>query len=179
MLALNRGPWLVFCSGGALAALVVCGLFLVFAPGTLLRSLAGSDDEAVREEERSRDLEEQSVAILNRVNTKCSLGAEVVEGRLGLLEAAARFRDLDRQWPALERDPRQAHASDTDEQYYCRAVIAVVGMILHDRPETRAVVLGCLEAELRGHLARGNLRLPEGLLPGCDAATSKTKNGQR
>jgi hypothetical protein len=179
MLALNRRRLLVFCSGGALAALVACCLLLVFAPGTLRWSLAASDHEAVPEEERSQDLEEQRLAILYRVNIKCGLGAELVEGRLGLLEAAARFRDLDRQSPALKRDPRQAHLGDTDEMHYCRAVIAVVEMILHDRPETRAAVIGRLEAELRGHQERGNLRLPEGPLPGSGAATSNPNRGER
>jgi hypothetical protein len=178
VLALNHVRFLVFCSGGVLAALVAW-LLLAFAPGTHHWPWAGPDDVAILEEEHSRDLEEQRLPLLCRVDTKCRLGAEVAEGRLGLLEAAARFRDLDRQWPATQRDPRQAHLGDTDEMHYCRAVIAVVAMILHNRPETRAAVIGRLEAELRGHLERGDLRFPEGPLPGSVAGTSTRNKRER
>jgi hypothetical protein len=176
MLALNHVRFLVFCSGGVLAALVACVL-LDFAPSMYHWPLGGSDDEA-GEEERSRDLEEQRVAILCRVDTRWRLGAEVAEGQLGLLEAAARFRDLDRRWPVLERDPRLAHLDQTDEMHYCRAVIAVVAIILDNRPETRAAVIERLEAELHGHLERGDLRFPESPLPGSAAAISTRNKGE-
>jgi hypothetical protein len=163
MLTPNGRYFVAFRSGGMLATLAACclGLGLALALGTDSRSLFRPDDGANPEWQRSRDLEAQRVAILYRVNSKCSLAVEVLEGRLGLLEAAGRFRALDRQCPAYVSDPRQAHLVETEAERYCRSVIAVVRMMPHHRPDTQAGVTGRLEAELRRHLERGDLRLPE------------------
>jgi hypothetical protein len=142
------------------SVLVLWGLFLAFGPGTDRWPWSGWNSDAEQEWQRSRNLEEQRAEILRRVHTKYYLAGDVAEGRLGLLEAAALFRDLDRQWPALEPDPRHAHLGITEEERYCRAVIGLVRLTLHDRAEGGAAVVERLEAELRSHLERGNLRLP-------------------
>jgi hypothetical protein len=99
----------------------------------------------------------------------------VAEGRLGLLEAAGRFRELDQHWPALE--PRRAQPGATDEERYCRVVIATVASFLDDRPQMRAAVIERLEAELRGYLERGDLRLPDKSLSDSGLDTSAPKKG--
>jgi hypothetical protein len=85
----------------------------------------------------------------------------VIAGRLSLLEAAARFRDLDEQRPAASRQARCAtHAGASDDECHCRAVLQYVGAEVELRPGADPGVAERLDAELRSLLEQGNLRLP-------------------
>jgi hypothetical protein len=85
----------------------------------------------------------------------------VIAGRLSLLEAAARFRDLDEQPPAARREVlRCAYPGASDDECRCRAVLQYVWVEARDRPGADPAVAKRLEAELRGLLGHGDVRLP-------------------
>jgi hypothetical protein len=83
---------------------------------------------------------------LQRLQVKQAVIADLIAGRLTLLEAAARFRGC-----ATEAE---------DPELTARAVIGWAHLALRDRPEEADAVGDRLEAELRQHLARhGAVRL--------------------
>src|SRR5262245_18043624 len=82
-----------------------------------------------------------------RVQAKQQVIADLIGGRLRLLEASARFQALDGLARAGER--------------VVRTVIGWASLALRDRPEQAAALTEQLERELRTHLARhGSLHLP-------------------
>jgi hypothetical protein len=100
-------------------------------------------------------------AVQGRLDVKRRLVADVADGRLALLEAAARFRDLDRDWAAPQRDLfRAAWPGRSDDERYCRQVLRLAENELRDRGGQGADVVRRLRAELRHRLRRGDLRLP-------------------
>jgi hypothetical protein len=99
--------------------------------------------------------------ILRRAAAKQRLAVEVIEGRLSLVEAATRFRDLDEQPPPFHWQAfRDAFPGASDDERHCRQVLNYVWGELQDRPDADPALLGRLEAELQDLLARGNFRLP-------------------
>jgi hypothetical protein len=114
------------------------------------------------EQERSAALEEESEAVRRRIDTKHEVAEAVLGGRLDLLHAAARFRDVipadGRERRILELDYRGSN----DDERFCRAVIAWVGGLRGEHP--RAEVsrqVARLEAELDERLRRdGSITLP-------------------
>jgi hypothetical protein len=84
----------------------------------------------------------------------------VVAGRLGLVEAAGRFRDLTPDPPFNQEVFRRAYPGGSDEERYCRQVIAFVRVALREQPGADPSVVGRLEAELQDRLERGDLSLP-------------------
>jgi hypothetical protein len=125
--------------------------------------LPAAENRVSFEVRRARNLEEQLRAARDRHAAKLRLTREVIEGQLPLLEAAARFQDLDRTLPGVPRAQfRESYSGGSDDERYCRQVIAFVRVSLwFDRPGGSTEVVDRLEAELRQHLARGDLRLPE------------------
>jgi hypothetical protein len=82
---------------------------------------------------------------LARVAAKQRVVAQVIAGQLSLVEGAARFRLLGREFvPAGECG-----------EAVCRTVIGWAELALRDCPERAAAVAERLEAELRRHLERG------------------------
>ncbi len=160
MSGLSRRFLVALCFCGVFAGLVAWCLILALR-GKDRWSLVGPDEAAGSEWQCSEDLEAQRLATLERVKTKLGLAVEVAEGRLGLLVAAGRFRGLDRQWPVLEPDPRRVQLGATDEEHYCRSVIAAVRTMLYERPDIDSAVIERLDAELRGYLKRSDLQLPD------------------
>ena len=99
--------------------------------------------------------------ILRRVLEKDRLAGEVIEGRLSLVGAAARYRDLDEQPPPFSwSNFRSAYPGDSDDERHCRAVIVFVRAELGSRPGADPAVVGRLEAELHDLLNRAEFRLP-------------------
>jgi hypothetical protein len=92
---------------------------------------------------------------------KRRLAGEVIAGQLSLLEAAARFRDLDERPPAAcRRGLRAAFPGASDDECHCRAVLSYVREELWHRPGADPAAADRLEAELRALLERGDPRLP-------------------
>jgi hypothetical protein len=144
---------------GLLAVLAACCLALALSRGTdswAPPALDGTDPDA-----GDRELDELSRAVQRRTAEKERMAAQVAEGRLTLPDAAARFRDLDRQPPPFYWDQfRHEYPGRSDEERHCREVISYV-RALQDGPDRGAAVAARLEAELRDLLDRGDLRLPK------------------
>src|SRR5262249_26591172 len=85
---------------------------------------------------------------------RCLRAGEVARaaaaGRLTLLEAAARLRDLRAEVPGGNPDA-------CDDEYYCRDVIRRASRVLDDDPARAEEVAARLSAELEEHLRRGTL----------------------
>jgi hypothetical protein len=87
---------------------------------------------------------EPSAQRLQRLQAKQAVIADLIAGRLTLLEAVLRFRRCDMETPAPEEDGEQT----------ARAVIGWAHLALRERPEHADAVGDRLEGELCQHLAR-------------------------
>ncbi|HEY8503358.1 MAG TPA: hypothetical protein VIL46_02170 [Gemmataceae bacterium] len=86
---------------------------------------------------------------------------QLIEGRISLLEAVARFQAVHRSSTAKLEKSLGVSASPTDPESMARAVIGWVHLELSDRPEHAEAVSGRLERELQRSLDRtGKLSLP-------------------
>ncbi|HEX5272847.1 MAG TPA: hypothetical protein VFW33_20255 [Gemmataceae bacterium] len=96
--------------------------------------------------------------VLGRSRRLEEVVAEVRAGRLGLLEAAARVRDIQSASPYFRRDLfREGQPGETDDERFCRMVIDLSTPARGGPPDP---VVTRLEAELTQHLSRGPIRLP-------------------
>jgi hypothetical protein len=85
---------------------------------------------------------------------------EVRAGRLSLLEAAARARDIQSASPFFPWERfRESHLGDSDDERFCRMVIDLVTLPIRPAAGPDPVVAR-LQAELDEHLSRGTLHLP-------------------
>src|SRR5262249_42463826 len=138
---------------------------LLFAVTAWVESLS----ELSRRGSADRDWNRE--AILARVAARAAIVDEVLAERMSLLEAAAHFRDLDRAPPSILWDRFRAfYPGDSDDERHCREVIGNVRARVEDQGEQGPDPVLRLESELRQHLERGTLRLPEtpSLVPlGC------------
>jgi hypothetical protein len=147
--------------GGAFA--VVLGGYLVIVNGLSLSPWDLGQLSAQLGTEHQRD--EELTALLQRVDVRLAgknAVADVVrEGRLDLLEAAARFRDLQAADPSFDWDRfREYTPGATDEERLARAVIGFVANS-PDADPGPAELVGRLKAELAARLRDGTLRLRE------------------
>jgi hypothetical protein len=112
------------------------------------------------ETERGRRLDEQILIVRRRSLEQLRLARDVAAGRLGLVEAAAGYRDLTADDPTFNREVfRRVYTAGSDEERYCRQVIVFVRVTLHEQPGPDPAVVGRLEAELQDRLEQGELRL--------------------
>jgi hypothetical protein len=103
--------------------------------------------------ERSRDLDAQIEESLQRCKAKEDLVRAVIAGELTLLQAAARFRDVNASWPEARAVVQQAFAGLPYEHALCRQVIAYTEVELRGQgSDQKDRVLHGLEAELAEHL---------------------------
>jgi hypothetical protein len=93
---------------------------------------------------------------LHRLRAKQQVIAELINGRVPLLEATARF------WAAQCPAKEQAGAPPSDDgEQLCRTVIGWAYLALSERPERADAFSEELEQELQAHLTRhGTVRLP-------------------
>jgi hypothetical protein len=106
-------------------------------------------------------LDAELAVVERRAVAKEQIAIDLVAGRLGLLEAAARFRELDTEVP--DANPGRSHLSfpgHSDEERYCRQVIYHVQSLLDSLSQTQAATIARLQAELEGRLDKGSLHLP-------------------
>ena len=105
---------------------------------------------------------EEITEVARRIQAKEVVAGDLATGRLTLVDAAARFRDLDEQPP--RRNPEElggARPGMTDDERHCRDVIAFLRQMLLTPEDPDSPVITRLEQELQDHLGRGNLRLPQ------------------
>ena len=112
--------------------------------------------------EQSRELDAQIEESIQRCKAKEDLVREVIAGRLTLLEAAARFRDVNASCPKARTFLQRAFASLPYEHALCRQIIAYAEAELRDQgSDQKDRVLHRLEAELAEHLRQhGKVCLP-------------------
>jgi hypothetical protein len=120
-----------------------------------------------RERSRGEDLTRRLKGKTHCLLAKFQTARDVIAGRLQLLDAAAKFRELqnavaDYDWTRF----REAYSGQSDDERHCRAVIGLVETELQAQP-TDSTLLERLEKELQMHLERGTLRLPGAESPPC------------
>jgi hypothetical protein len=141
--------------------LTLAAVALVAASRCSDQGLALPPDTPRQQGEPDDRLDEQLQAAQRRTAAKTELAEEVASGRLGLFEAAARFRDLDAGVSEAYRQGwRHLAEGGSDEERYCRQVLSYVALALHNRPGNGGVILDRLGAELDKALAGGALHLP-------------------
>jgi hypothetical protein len=148
----------------ALAALAG-GLYLfpswAAAVGLDFWNIPATLDAMARTAALDERIEVELESVRRRNAAKEEVTGEAAAGRLTLLEAAARFRDLDAAASDdYRRGWRRSLPAASDEERYCRAVLAHVKELVRDRPDGIRV-LDRLKAELDRALARGDVRLPD------------------
>ena len=153
-----------FCLVLAVSALAVA-LSLVpswaAAVGLDFWNLPATFDRMDGEAQRGEEFDEENRAMLSRLAAKRQVVEEAAAGRLTLLEAVARFRELDATTPERQiRAWRTAIAANSDEERYCLTVIQHVWALLQERPGASRDVLGELKAQLEEHRRRGDLYFP-------------------
>jgi hypothetical protein len=92
----------------------------------------------------------QCLLALERLEAKKAIIRQLIDGRLRLLDAAARFRELARPSNTITGI---SETQDGDE-YWCRSVIGWVCLALSEQPERADALAGRLEAELAAHVAK-------------------------
>lgn len=142
---------------GLICALVVvaCGCLWARLPERLGLD-AGGVDKLLREIEsearRRQELEARGKVLFAILAAKQQLAREVAAGRLNLLEAAERFRNLNESLPDFDLFHfRRGNPGDSDVERLCRQVLAVVAETLEEDgdPGTAAPIMARLEAELQ------------------------------
>jgi hypothetical protein len=145
---------------------VACGLvaagslcFHRFASDTLsteesrLRLLPVAVGEYLQGVTSSTDLDTRLESNYRRVQAKYAVVTELVAGRLTLLDAAARFRDLDAGLPDVRDRLMEQYPGVPYAVALCRHVIEHARSVLRvQAPEQVASVVARLEAELQAQL---------------------------
>jgi hypothetical protein len=96
---------------------------------------------------------DSSVAAMQRfLEERDQVVQAVIDGKITLVKAAARFRAINASRPPGLAVHLDLYAGQTDEERICRQVITYVESKLAGRPEASAI-LARLESELQDHLA--------------------------
>jgi hypothetical protein len=113
---------------------------------------------------RGQELDDQLKQVLLRSDAKDAVVADLIDGRLTLFEAAARFRAVNESNPQAEQWLTGFPLGDQPyETALCRSVIRRVEVELRPRGSKLGHgIVARLEAQLADHLKRhGSVRLPE------------------
>jgi len=116
--------------------------------------------EPADETELGRQLDCERRIVLSRLAAKLDIARAVIQRRLSLLEAAYQMRELVINDSRSLRWIREMFRGCTDEEVFCRHLIAMVQSELLLEPPTAAAEVARLEAELKEHLRRGTLHFP-------------------
>jgi hypothetical protein len=99
--------------------------------------------------------------VLQGIVAKKEIVNQVIDGRLPLLEAAAKFQIIQRTATACLESVTGMPFQTIDSEQACRTVIGWVALVLSDRPEQADMVSDRLERELQSYLERfGKVHLP-------------------
>jgi hypothetical protein len=113
---------------------------------------------------RGQELENQTKLVMQRSAAKDAVVADVIDGRLTLLEAAAKFRAINASSPRAEHWLTSYQYPDQPyDLALCRSVIERVELQLHAQSSgQREGPVARLETELAEHLRRhGRVCLPD------------------
>src|SRR5438093_13422899 len=150
--------------------LLVCGSAIVLAvfvldlmnPGWLarlgagLRSIPDARVDLQQELEFGYRLEKQSQALLVCAVAKRQILMELIDARLTLLEAATRFRDMDRSLHNGRPERlRAVWRSSSEMECYCRHLVQWAEWEFAERPAAATEVLARLRTELEGATESG------------------------
>jgi hypothetical protein len=125
--------------------------------GTLTCVTLVAHSELAECREKKIALEAQSQQVLDRIQIKQAITTDVIEDRMSLRAAAARFAEINASCPTHMTMLRHVYPGLTDEEVLCRNVISFVATELKDQPERAARVLERLEKELPGGSASERL----------------------
>ncbi len=125
-----------------------------------VRDLAG---QLAQDRERSGAMEERSAYVLAITPIKEGIARDLLDGRLSLPAAAARFLDLSRKGPQDWTWVQRAYPGETEEGRAAREVVQwAYSEALRDSPAAATAVRDRLNAELEEHLCHfGVICLPE------------------
>ena len=125
--------------------------------GLSRRGEPGGFGEEVRRADR---LEHKRVVLARSLAAKEAIVLDLAGGKLTLLEAASRLREVRLQNPYFLWDEfRRGRPESCDDERHCREAIELLRGALPPGPDGERVV-ACHEAELHRHLTGGTLRLP-------------------
>jgi hypothetical protein len=110
-------------------------------------------------------LERKRIITFARVMRKQEIACLLIDGKISLIEAGARFGALNRANPTFDwvtYRTYDAYRGKTDEERFCREAINAARCILQTHEPARGdLVVGRLVAELERELSQGTLRLPQ------------------
>jgi hypothetical protein len=111
-------------------------------------------EQQMQQEQREFDQTNVSLnAVSARLGSRARITDAVIEGQIGLHEAAARFRDLNETALPHSVDLRDCYAGDSEEERCCRQVMAWVTTRLEQKSTAEAeMVTERLEEEFREYL---------------------------
>jgi hypothetical protein len=116
------------------------------------------------EMDRQEKLSRFEGAVLIRIKTRRQIVDDLAAGRMGLFEAAAKFKRLNSEPNPGQINVLRFFRGTTDNERVCWQVITWLDSATHQMSSSqRQVVLAQAEAELREHMAcnGGNVTLPE------------------
>ena len=117
-------------------------------------------DTIARHQRQHAQLDAEDQVVLERIAVKQSIIGELVAGRVGLTEAAARFRALNAARPVYQSVIRHTYGGESEAECYCRNVLDFVAADLRDDAR-RGDVLRRLTGELERLRAAGRITLPD------------------
>lgn len=149
-----------------LCAALVCALLggtCVLCPEWTVARWREDWEEIARLQRVRKELDDQSAAVLRRIDAQQAVLDELIAGRLTLVEVAAHYRSLDQELPADRRAVTRRYFPGASEgECYCRRVIECVRIDFASRglgPADAAIER--LECELQETLDReGTVTLP-------------------
>jgi len=118
---------------------------------------SGTRASMAEEVARNEELDQREATIRRRREAKAHVAAEVIARRRSLAETVEQFRILNQEWPPIPRPERiiLGRLGMSEEEWDAREVFRFVRLVLADRPEEAAAVIGRLEKELQQLLANG------------------------
>jgi hypothetical protein len=135
---------------------------------TCLRQPWSSLEEVRRvlasEAQREEQLLQQMDWLAERREVRAVTATELIDGRITLLAAAARFRKLTDDLPTFCRElVYKTHRASSDEERHCRLVIDFLRDHMDWCPEEIPALVGQLEAEFRERFPAG--KMPPNMAP--------------
>jgi hypothetical protein len=150
------------------------------ALGMDLRTFTEDLPRIQRGSERSDELDAVRHDTLRRLQAKERLTLELIKGKVTLLEAARRFRELAPVPADVWHEIVAREKGATEGERLCRWVIEYARGVATDQAIDPRPVVARLEAELAAQLARhGNDALPKETVPTVPAAAPPSSQGQR